>query len=346
MIVKLTENQLSEVRYINASPRGENYYNSSKPHRKEPMEVYNQQSIKNTDKIRVFHGCSIDTALEICTKGTSGKVFHPRQYSYESGMNPLGIFVTVDFEKAKDFGYSNNAVCILEFTVKASDLESPVWNNSDSYFVQGSNPQPFRNAEERRSQKLNQRNNAKNVKDETYFDYDKKRELTIDRSYIRNSDKPEMAQYVFDNMEHQSLFMGDLNPNMIKYVWVKENGEQQYQKYTEKDFLKKYNKATTVSKGDVQQKRLQRSQNKLFSPNDNVSSWNDVVNRIIERDKGTPWELSKDEIINFFNEMEIMTKPSEFAIDYLKRNLWPKQIIQLYGRDFFNKYFNRLEQEF
>lgn len=113
-----------------------------------------------------------------------------------------------------------------------------------------------------------------------------------------------------------------------------------------KRFLKKYNKATTVSKGDVQQKRLQRSQNKLFSPNDNVSSWNDVVNRIIERDKGTPWELSKDEIINFFNEMEIMTKPSEFAIDYLKRNLWPKQIIQLYGRDFFNKYFNRLEQEF
>lgn len=84
----------------------------------------------------------------------------------------------------------------------------------------------------------------------------------------------------------------------------------------------------------------------MFSPNDNVSSWNDVVNRIIERDKGTPWELSKDEIINFFNEMEIMTKPSEFAIDYLKRNLWPKQIIQLYGRDFFNKYFNRLEQEF
>ena len=155
-----------------------------------------------------------------------------------------------------------------------------------------------------------------------------------------------MAQYVFDNMEHQALFMGDLNPNMIKYVWVKENGEQQYQKYTEKDFLKKYNKATTVSKGDVRQKRLQRSQNKLFSPNDNVSSWNDVVNRIIERDKGTPWELSKDEIINFFNEMEIMTKPSEFAIDYLKRNLWPKQIIQLYGRDFFNKYFNRLEQEF
>lgn len=62
-----------------------------------------------------------------------------------------------------------------------------------------------------------------------------------------------MALYVFDNMEHQALFMGDLNPNMIKYVWVKENGEQQYQKYTEKIF-KKYNKATTVSKGDVQQK--------------------------------------------------------------------------------------------
>ena len=42
-------------------------------------------------------------------------------------------------------------MCILEFTVKASDLETPVWNNSDSYFGQGSNPQPFRDADEQKN---------------------------------------------------------------------------------------------------------------------------------------------------------------------------------------------------
>lgn len=233
MIIKLSKRQINEVRYIDAANR-DMTSRMDRPYRKDWQEKYNQQPITNDDKIRVYHGCSIKTALDICQNGTSGKEFHPRTYSYENGMNPLGIFVTVNFEKAKDFGYDPNAMCILEFTVKASDLETPVWNNSDSYFGQGSNPQPFRDADERKVQKNKYDDDARNVPDEDYFDFSKKKDIKLDKSYIRNSDKPAMAKSIFDNYEHQALFMGDLNPNMIKYVWVCENGQSQYQRYTEK----------------------------------------------------------------------------------------------------------------
>lgn len=340
MIIKLSRKQLDEVRYIDAANR-DMTSRMDMPYRKDWQEKYNQQPITNNDKIRVYHGCSLKTALDICKNGTSGKEYHPRTYSYENGMNPLGIFVTVNFDKAKDFGYDPKAMCILEFTVKASDLEAPVWNNSDSYFGQGSNPQPFRDADERKKQKQKYDDDARNFPDETYWDYNKKKDVKLDRSYIRNSDKPAMAKSVFDNYEHQALFMGDLNPNMIKYVWVCENGQNQYQRYTEKDFLIKYNT------DDNGKKKLRLRKDKLFLPDESVKSWDEVINRIVKRDEGSPWAMSKEEVINVFKEYNIMDNPnSSFALDYIKQIFWPRQIIQLYGKDFFNKNFNHLEQDF
>jgi hypothetical protein len=32
------------------------------------------------------------------------------------------------------------------------------------------------------------------------------------------------------------------------------------------------------------------------------------------------------------------------SIEYITSLFWPKQIIQLYGKEFFDKYFNRLGQ--
>ena len=341
MIIKLSKRQINEVRYIDAANR-DMTSRMDRPYRKDWQEKYNQQPITNDDKIRVYHGCSIKTALDICQNGTSGKELHPRTYSYENGMNPLGIFVTVNFEKAKDFGYDPKAMCILEFTVKASDLETPVWNNSDSYFGQGSNPQPFRDADERKAQKNKYDDDARNVPDEDYFDFSKKKDIKLDKSYIRNSDKPAMAKSIFDNYEHQALFMGDLNPNMIKYVWVCENGQSQYQRYTEKDFLRKYGNV----KG-IQKKSMRFKKEKLFQPNEGVKSWDEVINRIVKQDEGQPWAMSREEIIDTLREYHVMDNPtSDFALSYIKQIFWPRQIIQLYGKDFFNKYFNRLEQDF
>lgn len=341
MIIKLSKRQINEVRYIDAANRDMTSQIDRKPYRNRWQEKYNQQPIKNNDKIRVFHGCSIKTALDICTNGTSGKEYHPRSYSYETGMNPLGIFVTVNFEKAKDFGYDTKAMCILEFTVKASDLETPVWNNSDSYFGQGSNPQPFRNADERKVQKDKYDNDARNTSDDDYYDYKKKKNIIINKDYIRNSDKPSMAKNIFDNPEHQALFMGDLNPNMIKYVWVCEKGENQYKRYNEKDFLRRY----VSLLNNTGQNRLKKE--KIFNPNDSVKSWDEVIGKLVKQDEGTPWAMSREEVINSLNEFHIMDNPtSDFAIRYIKQIFWPRQIIQLYGKDFFNKNFNRLEQDF
>lgn len=339
-IIKITENQLNEVRYINAASRDKHSY-IPRPYRKDWRDLYNQGPIKNDESIRVFHGCNLNTALEICTKGTSGKVYHPRSYSYETGMNPLGIFVTVNFEKAKDFGYDTKAKCVLEFTVKASDLETPVWNNSDSYFSAGSNPQPFTNADERKAQKAKYDRNALNMSDDSYWDFSKKKRITIDKSHIRNSDKPAMAQNIFNNTEHQALFMGDLNPNMIKYVWVQRRGENQYQRYKEKDFVRLFGENNSKRNGIVS-----KYSKSLFNPNDNVSSYKDIINRIL--DLYSDEHISKERLFSNIKEIGLADNPptSDTAIEYLRRNVWPKQIIQAYGREFFNKNFNRLEQDF
>ena len=55
----------------------------------------------------------------------------------------------------------------------------------------------------------------------------------------------------------------------------------------------------------------------------------------------------REEIIDALRGYHVMDNPtSDFALNYIKQIFWPRQIIQLYGKDFFNKYFNRLEQDF
>ena len=338
-IIKVTESQfkqLNEVRYINAAARDKDL-DLNKPYRRDWKDRYNQEPIKNGERIRVFHGCSLETALEICTKGTSGKEYHPRTYSYESGMNPLGIFVTVNFEKAKDFGYDPNAKCILEFTVNSSDLESPVWNGNNSYFCQGSNPTPFKDSGERKAQKAKYDNEALGIEDYSYYDSLKKGRITFDKSYIRNSDKPAMAMNIFNNTEHQALFMGDLNPNMIKYVWVRKKGGKQYVRYTEKDFLLKFKQKEKEKTG-----RFANVGMKAFRPNEDVKSFEDAIQKIAMHRN-----VDVDKVLKNFKEHDVFDNPySPWAVRFLQVTFWPKQIIQLFGKDFFNKNFNQLEQDF
>lgn len=336
-IIKVTEdqfNQLNEVRYINAAKRDQDWY-ENKPYRRDWKDMFTQDPIKNNEKIRVYHGCALKTALDICTNGTSGKEYHPRTYSYESGMNPLGIFVTVNFDTAKNFGYDAKTMCVLEFTVNSSDLESPIWNGSDSYYGQGSNPQPFRGAEERRKQKEKYDDDARNIEDYTYYDFDKRKDNSFNMDYIRKSDKPAMAMNIFDNPEHQALFMGDLNPNMIKYVWVCENGEKQYKRYSEKDFLLKYRQKK-------ENERRSKFDKKPFLPNEDAKSWDNVFQKVADA-----YGMTYEQVKKNYTEHGVIDNPSKpFALGIIKGTFYPKQIIQLYGKDFFNKHFNRLEQDF
>lgn len=330
---------LNEVRYIDT--KGEKY--RGRVYKNDWKDVYNQEPIKNDDKIRVYHGCSLKTAVEWATSGTSGMEWHPRTYSYEAGMNPLGVFVTVDFEKAKEFGHDYECMCVIEFTVSASDLESPVWNNSDSYFGQGTNPQPFNNKEERDAQKKRYDDNARNVKDYTYWDSKSKSEKSISYDYIRKSDKPAMARNIFDNTEHQALFMGDINPNMIKRIWINPKDEESgyvsttkaYIPLTVKEFLRRYRDHEFYVEGSYGNEKSKVRNKKLYMANDDFKGWDDYANR----DK-------------YFRRhpqyFEKVLKDIESDNDYVKRSIcdtmFPKQIIQAFGKDFFDQNFNRLGQ--
>lgn len=336
---KILNNLINEVRYIDTK---ENKYNG-RVTKTDWKDIYNQEPIKNNDRIRVYHGCTLKTALDWALHGTSGREWHPRTYSYESGMNPLGIFVTVDFEKAKDFGYDNECKCIVEFTAIASDLESPVWNGSDSYFGQGSNPQPFKNKEERNAQKAKYDADARNINDYFYWDHQDKKEKTISYDHVRQSDKPAMAKNIFHNTEHQALFMGNLNPNMIKRIWInqREDGkdyvssDKTYVPLTVKEFVKKYKDHEFYVDGSYGNEKRKLTTNKLYKPNEDFKGWQDFI----KRDK---WLSRKEKYAQEF------LKDLKSGNDYIKQSvsdmMFPKQIIQAFGQEFFDTNYNRLGQ--
>ncbi len=336
---KIFNNLLNEVRYIDTKT---NKYNG-RVTKTDWKEIYNQEPIKNNDRIRVYHGCTLKTALDWALHGTSGREWHPRTYSYENGMNPLGIFVTVDFEKAKDFGYDNECTCIVEFTANASDLESPVWNGSDSYFGQGTNPQPFKNKEERNTQKAKYDADARNIKDDFYWDPQDKKQKTISYDYIRQSDKPSMARNIFDNPEHQALFMGNLNPNMIKRIWINQREEgknyvstdKAYIPLTVKEFVKKYKDHEFYVDGSYGDEKRKLTTNKVYKPNEDFKGWQDFI----KRDK---W-LSRNEKYaqKFLNDIESGNNYFKQRVSHM---MFPKQIIQAFGQDFFDLNYNRLGQ--
>jgi hypothetical protein len=212
--MKLLKTILNEVRYINTK-----YPN-----------VKSESPLSDSETIRVYRGFyNFDDVVTVLTKGLSGKERARRIYSYESGNNPKGLFVSVEIDVVKR-GFASSGV-IIEFSTKISDLEAPVWVGGRSYFVQGEYTKSFKDMEEREQQRLISRLKSS----ESPYDY------------IAKSDRPELAETIFDNSERQALYIGDLDPNMIKYVWYNEvlhtqrrtNG--QWVKMTRKDFIKKLN---------------------------------------------------------------------------------------------------------
>jgi hypothetical protein len=226
----LRERLFNEVRYIDRK------------------NIDKEQPLSDTESIRVFHGFySFDDVETTLKRGLSGQERANRIYSYETRNNPDGLFVSISFDIAKKFASSG---VIIEFTTKVLDLEAPIWVGGRSYFVQGEYAESFKDLDEREQQKLINRQ----IAGENPYDY------------ISKSDRPELAETIFDNPEHQALYIGNLNPNMIKNVWYNEklhkerliNGE--WVKYNRKFFINQLNIDT--KRGDYGKKYL---------PNDNFS---------------------------------------------------------------------------
>lgn len=338
---------LDEVRYIDTTADYNRYYGSRS--KKDPMDAWKQEPIKNTDTIRVYHGCDLKTAVLIAKQGVSGQQWTPRKYSYEQGMNPVGLFVTTDFEKVKEFsnpfggGKDKNASVIIEFTARATDLDTPVWNGSDSYFGQYSNPQPFRNKTERDAQKQQYNDNARNSQ------YD----------YIRNSDNPALAKNIFDNNEHQALFIGNLNPNMIKRFWVKKfegrvAQEQRYTPMNRQQFLKQYGDTEFYSYRDRQSgkevyKPLQN--NKIYLPNDDFKGFEDWARRYINKEKDDNIRAFERQLKFYNGESGLFKHYVETSKelfdhghwDYFSETMWPKQLRQLLGDEKYKELFDNFD---
>lgn len=169
-----------------------------------PTKVASELPLNDTETIRVYHGFhSADDALRVAKYGLSGKIRAKRIYSYEAGNNPNGLFVSISLEKAKYFADSGY---IMEFQVKLSNLEAPVWAGGGGFFGTGQYAETFNKPEEREEMRMAHR----------------LRNSTHPKNNIAQSDRPELAQTLLDDSENQALFIGDLNPNMIRAYWVND----------------------------------------------------------------------------------------------------------------------------
>lgn len=281
---------LSEVRVVN------------------PKKIEKEEPLKDTQTIRVFHGFNDFKDVEtVITVGLSGKERARRIYSFEAGNNPYGLFVSIDLNAIKRAGFAHSGV-IIEFSTKVSDLEAPVWVGGRSYFVPGEYTKSFKDLDEREQQKLLNRQRA----GESPYDY------------ISKSDRPELAETIFDNPERQALFVGDLDPNMIKYVWYNERLHKnrkldgEWVRMKRIDFIKK------VGLNNKDERYLKYLPNDDFNFDEFVEKYfkGDYNNRSLKR------------------FLEFDTK-SEY--DLKNYGLFPKQIKQIIKMRLdgeFDKYFN------
>ena len=289
MITKF-DNFLNEVRYVNT-----NY-----------PSIMTEEPLRDTETIRVYHGFdNFDDVKKILTNGLSGKQRAKRIYSYEYGNNPYGLFVSVKMDVVtRHFAHSG---VIIEFSTKISDLEAPVWVGGRSYFVPGEYTKSFKDLDEREQQRLINRSVS----------------LNHELEPIKKSDRPELAETIFENPERQALYIGNLNPNMIKFVWYNERlhkdrrTDGEWIRYTRKQFINKLKINTKRDKYD------------FFLPNDDFD-----MKKIIDMYNGDTNNTDFKRFVQFY-----LMKADDYRLKEL--DFFPKQIDQvkkLREEGFFDKY--------
>ena len=290
MKIIITENQVKKL----ASELSETRF----------IDIHNDvKKMQDDDTIIVYHGFSsysFKQALLIAKYGLSGQERANRIYSYEYNNNPNGLFVTINFNVAKkEFAKSG---IIMEFATKIRNLEAPVWPGGRSYYVQGEFTQSFKDDKEREEQRVKNREKYKNSP----------------HPAINQSDRPELAWSLYKDPESQALFIGNLNPNMIRAFWVNERlitdrrtgGE--WIRLSRKEFLKKYYNEEYFKNDE----ELFKRQNKIFMPDDNF----DII-----------------KFKNYLSERDY--DYSEFIEYYIKN--WDNYVINMY---FYPKQINQLKK--
>jgi hypothetical protein len=288
-----------------------------------------QEPLKDDDVVTVYHGFNnIADALGFAKFGFSGKERAKRIYSYEVGNNPNGLFVTIDLDKAKRF--SGSSGIIMQCSVKVSDLEAPVWVGGRSYFVQGEYTKSFETPEEREEQRLANR--------EKHRDHEMK--------MVAQSDRPELAQTLFENPEKQALLVGDINPNMIKGFWVNDKIKDRvwggsYAFYPRKAFIAKYFSedaiTTTQSFASGWKKVVDDNYNtrskKLFLPNEDFSV--EVFKQrlyksfLAKRKNIAGYDPELPEVVELMDDfMEEVKNPRGYH-SFAKEYIHPKQMKQM-----------------
>jgi hypothetical protein len=198
----------------------------------------------------------------------------------------------------------------MEFATKIRNLEAPVWPGGRSYYVQGEFTQSFKDDKEREEQRLKNREKHK----------------TSQYPAINQSDRPELAWALYEGPEAQALFIGNLNPNMIRAFWVNEKLIKdnrtggKWTRLTRKEFLKKYYrdeylKIKTVGndKPNYTEEYYKR-QNKIFLPNEDLD-----INKLKEYLKKRDYNF--DEFVDYY-----IKNWDDYVLNIY---FYPKQISQL-----------------
>lgn len=257
------------------------------------------EPLNDNQTVRVYHGFNTtEDAIVALMHGISGKTRAQRIYSYEANNNPKGLFVTPDLKSAKQFGR-----VIIEFHANVKDLESPVWPNG-TFTSQGQMSGSFSSDEEREERRLRDRDNMRNSNNDG----------------VKDSDRPELADKMLHGGERQSLFIGDLNSNSIRAIWVSPyllgNGSDYRQAWVRMDpkkFLEHFGKR---HEKDAENRQLSyrddaRPHNKIFQPRDDFNE-EKFFDHMRQKYKTIPI----DEIVQIMKDNP----------NYVQMYFWPKQI--------------------
>ena len=252
------------MKILKISQRRSRKYDFDQPNNPYYKIIEKESPFKESDVITVYHGFrDADDAYITTLYGLSGKDKVGRAYSYESNNNPFGLFVTTNFNTAKEFasrGY------IIEFDVQYRNLESPVWP-SGSYTIQGESSQSW------------DWNNLDNQREEGRL---KQREKALQNEFeaIRKSDRPELAESLMTPREYQALFVGHLPPNKISAVYtpiLQEDGiprvNDSWEKLSVQEFHDRFKeRIQSIESGKTKLSDRNRNiKNRLFGPNENFN---------------------------------------------------------------------------
>lgn len=304
---KLTEKWLKEAITFSPEIGGKQVYD-------------NVPQLKDTEVVRVYHGF-YDThhAYQFCKYGASGKELIGRVYSYESNNNPYGLFVTSEFKTAKEFSRPSDGIAIIiEFHAKVKDLEAPVWPGG-GYTVQGGMSQYWK-GDSRKDQMADRERGRLKTRD------DIKKSNRSDLDFAKKSDRPELAQSLFYSREYQALFVGDLDPNMIRAVWVYEGENspkwETFKRITRQEFLNKY-KQLDNEKNRGNHGWAEHPADKVYKPNEDWAGIDDFIKRYAKK-LGYEEQYVKDIVVDSMKS----DGGKETIFSTFEKNLWPKQMKQ------------------